>query len=657
MKLLSVTAFAHATSVPERTVRRAFSNAAQGKLWHGEPLPVVPLEGQRGGAAGCAYAVDLSQLSPGLLTKHPPLQALRDDAAATAPVAGRSSVEPWRVKEQQRRLNIIRPALGTSKGSRARGETLRKLEAAHRVDFKTLQRWVLEYDSKGLPGLLPKPNGNPGKRRVQVTRAWDAGIDLDEAARAAVAARLETYAKSLIAKAVSMSKVGGLASRELVDLCREAGSQIGPRKLETICRLNTRFVLRFKDKRRVARHDLDNKNHFDKDLPRTSRGRCAWPMEVVYGDVHPIDIYMRAPEGNGQLRLRLIAWMDDCTHHMWVTVAVLGKGNGIRATDVADALYNMVCNPAAGVPRTLYLDNGSEYGSVATAMLEIPDAVDVLHQHDGCVKATPYNGPAKGLIEGAFSKLEQGYFKHLPGWIGGDRTNKKTHAVGKPVKGFSGTVEDLVQAVIDMVAAYNDTPQDGRLRGKSPRQAMQDAIDAGFEAVTMDDDAFDFAFSKRDDRQIIQGRFRFKGTFYQNDETAKMGAGDRIDIRIPLRSGANQVFVVHNGAFKGAARADTQYHPLDRDGAVEGNRRRKLQAQAIRELKADIDPSIDPATEILKRVDRTPLVAGPGTIVRLSEQTATDSTGDDDAAKRAFLEDLLRQANGDGEASRMTGGK
>ncbi|MGS4946967.1 helix-turn-helix domain-containing protein [Meridianimarinicoccus sp. RP-17] len=639
----------------------AFRRAAQGKPWHGETLPVVQIEGQRGGAAGCAYAVDLSRCSPALLAKFDGLRALRDEAAATvpAPVAVRSSVEPWRAKEGQRRLDIIRPLLDTAKGSRARGKVLREIVAKTGVDVdaRTLQRWLSDYESRGLIGLLPKPNGNPGKRRVEVTRAWDDGIDLDDAARAAVVAQIETYTKTMIAKGVSLAKVSRQASLELADLCRDAGSQIGPRKLGQLCRLNTKFVMRFKDKRRVARHDLDNKDHFDKDKPRISRGRCTWPMEVVYGDVHPIDIYVPVPNGKGQLRVRLIAWMDDCTHHMWATVAVLGKGNGIRATDVADALYHMVCDPAAGVPRTLYLDNGSEYGSVAKAMGEIPDAVNVLGAYGGCVKAKPYNGPAKGLIEGAFSKLEQGFLTHLPGWIGGDRTNKRTHAVGKPVKGFSGTVEDLVQAVQGMVAAYNDEPQHGRLQGKSPRQAMRDAIAAGFEAVTMDDDAFDFAFSKRDDKPIIQGRFRLKGTFYQNDETMKLGAGDRIEVRIPLRSGTDRVFVVFNGEFKGAAHADTQYHPLDREGAIESSRRANLQRQAIRDLKADIDPSIDPATEILKRVDRTPLVAEHGTIVRLSDQTDTDTTGDDDAAKRAFLEDLLRHANGDGEASRMAGGK
>lgn len=84
-------------------------------------------------------------------------------------------------------------------------------------------------------------------------------------------------------------------------------------------------------------------------------------------------------------------------------------------------------------------------------MAEIPGAIGALSELGGVVKAMPYNGPAKGLLQHSFSTLEQGYFKHIPGWIGGDRTNKKTHAVGKPIKGFEGTVEELVKSVLDII--------------------------------------------------------------------------------------------------------------------------------------------------------------------------------------------------------------
>ena len=459
MTLLSSQDFAIAAALPGRTARYAFEVCAQGKTWRGHDLPVVQLPGQRGGVGGVTWGLDLTRATPELLDDLPGLKAHMDAPAVPAERTSPSDIEPWRVKVQAERFEIIKPAISTKVGSSARAETLGKIalttvtyrEERVRLDVRTLRRWLQDYERAGLIGLLPKPNGQPGKRRVMVSLAWDKGIDLAEDHKAAVAASLDRYTQSLIAKSVSGMRVEKLARKRLVELCLDAGSALARPALENLCRINARYTGRFKDWKRVARHDLDNKLFFDKDLPRVSRGRCAWPMEVVYGDVHPIDIFIPAPDGKGQLRLRLIAWMDDCTRKMWVTVAVMGKGNGIRQTDIADALFRLVCDPTAGVARTLYLDHGSEYSVLGEAMMEIPGALSAFSELGGVVNAQPYNGPAKGLIEHTFSTLEQGYFKHLPGWIGGDRTNKKTHAVGKPVKGFQGTLEEFICAVLDMV--------------------------------------------------------------------------------------------------------------------------------------------------------------------------------------------------------------
>ena len=663
MSVLPTTELADTLNVSRQSAAAMLSNAAQGKPWRGHHLPVVQLPGQRGGAGGMTWALDLSRVTPQLLAEVPALKAhLVKPAAPAVPMV--ASDHAWRAERARERLAVIRPILDTAPKSRARGEALRAVEARRhlikgaleRVSLPTLKRWVADFERDGLAGLMPKPSPRTGTRQVLITRAWDGAIDLPEEAREAVAVELATYAKSLIAKAVSGVRVQSLASRKLAELSRAAGSELSGAKLEKLCRLNQKYTDRFRAMKMVARHDLDNKAFFDKDLPRVSRGRCAWPMEVVYGDVHPIDIFVSNPDGKGQLRLRFVAWMDDCTRYIWGTVAVFGKGQGIRQTDIADALYNMVCDPAGGVPRVLYLDNGGEYSALSDAMLELPDAVDALASRGGVVKAMPYNGPAKGLLEHAFSTLEQGYFRHIPGWIGGDRTNKKTEAVGKPVKGFQGPIEDLIQRVLDMVAAYNAAPQGGLLKGKSPRQMMQAAIDEGWQAVALDEGAFDFAFSRREDRTINQGRFRLDNEFWVSNGTLTLGAGDAVQVRVPLRSGADGLFVLHDGKrLPGRAVPETRYHPLDRAGAVEKARRVAIQKDAIRALKGRLDPTIDPAAEILRGVDRTPLGGGSGHIIRLADADPEQEARDEDAARRAEIEELLGHYRG-GDERRTDGG-
>lgn len=625
---LDTKSFAMAVGCDLRSAQVALQRSSSGKPWRGHHLPVVQLPGQRGGSGGKTWGLDLTRVTPELLDAVPGLKAHLSAVPATVDTGNRPETDPNRVRVQADRFEMIKPAIHTKAGSPERGRILKEIAAKAKPCWgtsepphpKTIGRWLTAYDKHGLAGLLPKANASAGQARVLLSRAWDAGIDLDQDTKEAIAEDLDHYTQSLIAKATSATKARKLAEKKLIALCQDAGSDLSVQRLKQVCKLTQKYTDRFTQYRRVARHDLDNKAFFDKDRPRIARGRCEWPMDVVYGDVHPIDIYVAAPDGKGQRRLRLIAWMDDCTRYMWATVAVLGKGQGIRQTDIADAMFNLVCDPMGGVPHTGYLDNGSEYGSLMDALAEIPGADHALFECGGVVKAMPYNGPAKGLIEHAFSTLEQGYFKHIPGWIGGDRTNKKTHAVGKPVKGFEGSVEELVQAVLDMVRAYNEEPQGGLLNGMSPRDAMEDAIARGWQSRTMDVDAFDFAFSRKEERQVNQGKVRFANQFWVSDATCQLGAGDTVTLRVPLRSKAEGIFVMHGrNRLPGRAVPETLYHPLDRDGARESARRNKLQEDAIRALKRGVDRSIDPAAEILKGIARAPVSVEHDAIIRLSD--------------------------------------
>ena len=638
--------FATAIACELRTAQKALKTCASGKPWRGHHLHVVQMPGNRGGKSGVTWGLDVARATPELLEDFPGLKAYLDTGLVPAETQKGPEIDPRLLRVQTERFDVIKPAIDTVEGTSERVQTLRDISANAKPcwgsskppSLSTLGRWLKAYEERGLAGLLPDAPSSKGERPVLVSRKWDQNIDLAEDEQTAVAKKLETYTLSLITKSMSATKARGLATKRLVEMSLEAGSSLSKGDLKAICEVSQKYTDRLDAYRRMARHDLDNKLFFDGDRPRISRGRCEWPMEVVWGDVHPIDIYMKSPDGKEQRRLRLISWMDDCTRYMWATVAVLGKGQGIRQTDIADSLFGMVCDPVGGVPRTLYLDNGGEYLALGNAMLEIPGAVAALSELGGVVKAKPYNGPAKGLLEHSFSTLEQGYFKHIQGWIGGDRTNKKTQSVGAPVKGFEGTVEDLINAVLNMVSAYNNAPQGGQLGGASPRAALEDAIARGWQSVSMDVDAFDFAFSRRDERSISQGKFTFDNQHWVSDATCLLGKGDKVGLRIPLRSGAEGIFVIHDSIDpKIRAFPETLYHPLDRNGARESARRNRLQEAAIRQLKKAVDPTIDPATEILKGVNQAPVAGDHMAIIRLGDSAPKDPQLDRIESQRAQM--------------------
>jgi hypothetical protein len=611
---------------------------------------VVRLTGQQGGKGGEAWGLDLSRAEPALLLAFPELRRLADPDD-NIDVAVETDTRAWRAQVQQDRFRIIAPVLATKPRSRARGKVLAAIIDRHQlirgellaVSRKTVERWLRDYEAGGIAGLMPKQTGGAGLHRVLISECWDKGIDLPEDIRITVAAKLETYVKSLFSDDMSANQICRCGAKRLAELCRDAGSSLTMGRLQAVCTFTHKFTNRFAEFRRLARRNRDNKAFFDNDLPRIRRTRASHPMEIVWGDVHPVDVYM--PDGRGStLRVRLIGWLDDCTRHLWCTVAVLGKGTGIQQKDVAASLHQMACNPNVGLAEIIYMDNGGEYGPLANALMEIPGAIPLLSQR-GAVKARPYNGPGKGAVERVFATLEQGYFRHIDGWIGGDRTNKKTHAVGKPVKGFQGSIEELLNAIYAAVAAYNDAPHSS-LAGLSPRQAMRQAMDNGWQAVTVDDDAFDFAFSRRDEtRQIKQGGFRFANQHWTSDAVCSLGAGAEVELRVPLRSNAPGIFVVCDGKrLAGRAVPDMPYHPLDRDGAREQGRRAKLQNAAVSALKSQTDPRVDAHKEQKRFTDTSENTAEPGAIIRLADMEGDVADVETDEEKHAFIEEFLAVA-------------
>ena len=63
MTVLFAQEFAVVAGIPVRMARYSLAHAAKARPWRGHSLPVVALEGQRGGASGQVWGLDLDAAS------------------------------------------------------------------------------------------------------------------------------------------------------------------------------------------------------------------------------------------------------------------------------------------------------------------------------------------------------------------------------------------------------------------------------------------------------------------------------------------------------------------------------------------------------------------------------------------------------------------
>ena len=80
---------------------------------------------------------------------------------------------------------------------------------------------------------------------------------------------------------------------------------------------------------------------------------------------------------------KLVCFQDWATNRIFVHPVFLEKGKGVRPAHVVEAIIAMV--KEWGVPETLYLDNGSEYGCVDL----VADALTLAAEWRAVVGGTP----------------------------------------------------------------------------------------------------------------------------------------------------------------------------------------------------------------------------------------------------------------------------
>jgi hypothetical protein len=627
---VDVATIANAAGITRRKARKALSRAyGDTSTWRGATLVVREVHG-RGGRSGISYQVLASSLPPELQERLKVLQT---------PHEGRLNHGQKAQLERDWLLTVLHPALIHPKGSHERAATVREIAGRQHVhpsgqrrslSERTIQRHLEAYETRGgFAGLGRAKRSDAGASRVIVTRTWDAAISFDTATKERIAEQVRQYIRGLIQAGEAPSGIQMLAAKKLADLTIANGFPLDRAERGRVCHIPKGHVQREAQHRKVHRFATDRKAHEDAK-PRVRRIRAGlMPMAIVVGDVHPIDILVTRDDGS-TIRTRAISWLDLATNRVRLDPVLLEKGEGIRNAHVIASFVAMVAE--WGAPGTLYLDNGSEYNWAEF----IDDALklnelsgrrligieDASARSSNVVRARPYNAAAKP-IEGLFAVLEKTVFQTIPGWVGGDPMNQKKTRVGRPAQPYPGTFDDFRAAVAAAVAFYEVKPQDGSLKGKSPRAAWEDFVAGGWQGTAIDAKALLIAFSDAKVKTLRQGCFSHKGDVYTCPELQGF-LGDKIVALVPKYGEWSQIPVRDEaGNLLGFAEKDRPYHFLDPEGAKEAGRRSRISADAIRDLARAV-PAVDPNAERRAFVAALPTLppAPVGAVIGLTDETA-----------------------------------
>lgn len=610
---LSTQEFAAQAGIGARPARIVLSRALNdGKPYRGRVLPVRKAP-SRGGARGKAFEV-------------------RADWA-DAPV---DAIEPA-PRATIARYAIIAPALKHPRGSAERRQAMKAAAEVCGVTERSIAHWIAQYEAEGRASLS-RGRTDAGKRRHVISAKWDGAVPFDDATRERIAADVERYTRSLWASTTDWGwkKIARLASTRLADLTMQAGFTGDARHVATLCKLSHRYVNRFRKYRAVATRDLDAKRWNDEHRGRIQRTRAGrLPMQVVVGDVHPIDILLPREDGS-TFTAKLIGFEDWATYRLFVYPVFLEKGEGVRQEHIIQALVAMGMDPHWGMPEILYLDNGKEYSCLDLVADALKRTTQIRALNDdpafragtleraALVKAQPYNAAAKD-IEGHFARLER-VLSALPGWIGGNRMAKRTANVGQAAVPY-GKGKDAFLADLHTAVAFLDTNPLDCFDGRTPREVFNEACAGGWKAAHYQRGALLARFARDASRTVRQGRFRFKGKPYTHRKIQELPKGTPLHLRVPIVGLQWGIPVLdEHGDLLCMADVDRPYDVLDPAGAVEAAARHAAARRGVEKLRADVD-KLDMSAEIAKAVAAAEPEAMPGTLSPIRESAANEAIG------------------------------
>lgn len=596
---------ANIAGIDERNARNAIKSGMGGKPWRG-----TVLLGRLSGRQLEVYAPSLprelrdiwhKRYQAPLTVQGPESLTLPSPERYSAKIADDYALRRWK-------LELLAPALQFPKFSKGRGDALKSIATKETTKpngkpwkpaVSTLEAWLKIVEQQGELALQRKPRQEMFPR-VLISRAWDKACPLAGNIKAEIAAHMETHVKTLWKEgAPGWKRVNQLASIELLEQCRNAGWHSAMLKN---CEPGRPFVDKFRNYALVALKEKNAKRFFDTQMPRIQRHRNGYkPGDIVIGDVHPIDV-VREIDGR-MVHARLISWLDVATYDLFVTVVILPPGQGITQADIAASFVDMV--QAWGLPKQLRLDNGKEYQWDAMikgfqALAGLVSAFQAFHvsimgkgdaaefidgeQFAAISRARPYNAPAK-QIEHVFAIIEYLFFSMMPGWIGGDRMNKRTQLVGQDPKAYRGEDDDFARDIGICLDLYRNTAQKD---GSSPNDKRRRAIAEDWRAVRVSRHDLIFAFSETRKIKVKTGGIiieeRGIKTWYRADIIIPL-IGQTIEIRYAKWAREALFYLDDSGKLHAIPKVDG-YAQEDGQGAKEQSRLNGLKLAQIRQLKA-----------------------------------------------------------------------
>ncbi|MFN3375184.1 MAG: hypothetical protein ACK40S_01355 [Burkholderiaceae bacterium] len=335
---------------------------------------------------------------------------------------------------------------------------------------------------------------------------------------------------------------------------------------------------------RVAGKALrDGKAVYDNNYTPVQRTADGYtPGDLVCGDITPLDIPVLREDGSTAYA-RLISWHDVATNWLWVDCVLLDKGQGIRRDDVAASFAKMCEAAPFGMPRQLYLDNGSEYrwDEMLVAMKHLADLTGHQFTADEAATAAPQRQVIRSIPFHPRGKRIEGQFGNLADWlgwwfgyVGGNRMTKKVVTMGKGVK--PSRIEEVRDWLGRLLADYHVTPQPRakHMGGLSPKDRLEHFMREGWKPWKIDRLALALAFADRTERKVTRGTVSLGGKTYFADFL--MHIDGRVTVAHPrvLAGPVDCVYVIDKGRVLGVAVEEQVYRITDPAGAKEAGRRR-----------------------------------------------------------------------------------
>ncbi|MEE4153229.1 MAG: hypothetical protein V2I27_03640 [Erythrobacter sp.] len=602
----------------------AAARCLKGGKWRGHALEVRRVKG-RGGKNGLRYKVALTSLPTEL-----------QEAFRISSSASNAALVPWtgdhrqridNEEEDQRARELfekIKDATGHAT-DRARNEAVDRVHERTGIPLSTLRRHVKNYDAFGLDGLKRKKPANAGQKRCHISRAFD---------KAFVKAGHPPEALPELSRFVD-KKIAGLwkgrayengenVIAELVAFllykeCQDRGLSMS--KDHCVIGRNRVRELRYFKRAAVWKYDAREHRNQNPCVRRVMTG--LEPMELVVADVKHLDVLFEDIDGR-KTYPKLIGFMDAGTQRIYATLVLCEKRKSITQKLVIEGFIAMCRNPLWGLPKTLYLDNGSEFGGldklspaitrlnndVGNKLIDLCTygsyadfaKIDVKH-------AQPYNAQAKP-IEGLFRRLDQYCFSSMKGYTGPNRTNKKTENDGREAEAWSGSWDDFSHTVWGLIEYFHQKKIGGQWDNRSPNQIFQAKLDEGWRPDEAPDLSLELAFSTRRFVSLRQNSITYRRKKYWHDELNRLPGVEKLELFDPWFEGANPVAILPSGRALQLTE-DISYHPTDKAGAQEATRRKRVSLHAIRQLDSEVE-ELDPTAiklQMAAEADR-PIVPG-----------------------------------------------